>query len=279
MIMEKSNTKQTFYSKFLCAIIVLAFLFFVSNVKAQEGWPQSVESNDGTQISYEVYGSGDLSLVFVNGWSCHSRYWKKQVPFFSKDYKIILIDLAGHGHSGMTREKYSMKSFGEDVKAVVEAAGCQNIILIGHSTGGPVIAEASRLMPAQGKGIIGVDTFENIEYPFSLEELNAMMARFRENFQAGTRQFVQQILNPDTNPLLCEWIIADMAAEPQHVGLSSMEESLLPFVTGEAAKIFDDLHIPVYVVKGDLWPVDFEANQRRCLIPAGRNGTIINTAG
>ena len=260
--MKKSYTKKIFYSKFLCAIIVLAFSCFAFNVKAQESWPHIVESNDGTQISYEVYGSGDPSLVFVHGWSCDSRYWKEQVPFFSEDYRIILIDLAGHGHSGMTREKYSMKSFGEDVKAVVEAAGCQNIILIGHSMGGPVIAEASRLMPGHVKGIIGVETFENIEYPFSLEELNAMMAPFRENFQAGTRQFVQQMLNPDTNPLLCEWIIADMAAAPQHVALSSMEESLLPFVTGEAAKIFDDLHIPVYVVKGDLWPVDFEANRR-----------------
>ena len=260
--MKKGDTKHIFYSRFLCAINVLALLFFASNVKAQTGWPQIVESNDGTQISYEVYGAGDPSLVFVHGWSCDSRYWKKQVPFFSKGYKIILIDLAGHGHSGMTREKYSMKSFGEDVKAVVEAVGCHNVILIGHSMGGAVIAEASRLMPGLVKGIIGVDTFENIEYPFNLEELNAMMTPFRENFQAGTRQFVQQMVNPDTNPPLVEWIIEDMAAAPPHVALSSMEESLLPFVTGEAAIIFDDLDIPVYVVKGDLWPVDFEANRR-----------------
>lgn len=260
--MNKSDTKQIFHSKFLCSITVLAFLCSVSIVEAQTGWPQIVASNDGTQISYEVYGSGDTTLVFVHGWSCDARYWKKQVAIFSQDYKIILIDLAGHGHSGMTREKYSMKSFGEDVKAVVEAEGCQNVILIGHSMGGPVIAETARLMPRLVIGLIGVDTFENIEYPFSLGELNAMMAPFRENFPAGTHQFVQQMLIPDTNPLLREWIVADMAAAPQVIALSSMEESLLPFVTGEAAKIFHDIHIPVFVVKGDLWPVDFEANRR-----------------
>jgi len=101
---------------------------------------KNVKSFDGELISYSVSGKGDLALVFVHGWSCDSRYWMEQVPYFSKKYKVVTIDLAGHGHSGSERSVYSLKSFAEDVKAVVEAVGTQQVILIGHSMDGGVIA-------------------------------------------------------------------------------------------------------------------------------------------
>ena len=34
------------------------------------------------------------------------------------------------------------------------------------------------------------------------------------------------------------------------------------YITGESAKIFDDIRIPVITVNGDMWPVDYEANRR-----------------
>ncbi|WP_163323726.1 alpha/beta fold hydrolase [Draconibacterium mangrovi] len=243
-------------------LIVIGLIFLANTLIAQSNYPKMVASKDGTQISYEVYGTGEPTLVFVHGWSCDARYWQKQVAEFSRNNRIILIDLAGHGHSGMTREKYTMKAFGEDVQAVVEATKSENVILIGHSSGGPVIADAARLMPHRVKGLIGIDTWENIEYPLSSEELNGMMAPFHENFQSGTRQFVQQMLLPAKDTLLNNWIIADMSAAPQRIALSSMEEVLMQSVTGEAAEIFEDIHLPVIVVKGDLWPVDYEANRR-----------------
>ena len=243
-------------------LIVLGCLLLANSLKAQSNYPQMVASKDGTQISYEVYGTGEPTLVFVHGWSCDARYWQKQVSEFAKDYKIILIDLAGHGHSGMTREKYTMKAFGEDVQAVVEATGSQDVLLIGHSMGGPVIAEVAKNIPKRVIGLIGVDTWENIEYPLSRDEYNNMMAPFQENFQKGTQQFVQQMLLPSRDTLLNNWIIEDMSAAPQDVAISSMKEVLIQSVSGYASRIFEEIHLPVIVVKGDLWPVDYEANRR-----------------
>ncbi len=260
--MKKYENKQKLNTYIGWALIIIGLLFLTNTLKAQSNCPHMVTSKDGTYISYEVYGVGEPTLVFVHGWSCDARYWQKQVSYFSKNYKIILIDLAGHGHSAMTREKYTMKAFGEDVQAVVEETESKNVILIGHSFGGAVIAEAARLMLHRVKGLIGVDTYENIEYPLSREEFNGMMTPFRENFQAGTRQFVQQMLLPAKDTLLSNWILADMSSAPQSVALSSMEEYLRQSITGEAAKIFDEIHVPVVAVKGDLWPVDYEANRR-----------------
>ena len=252
--------RSSFISVFV--LILAALLFTVCDAKAQTEWPQVVASKDGTLISYEVYGAGEPTLVFVHGWSCDTRYWRNQIPAFSLEHKVVLLDLAGHGHSGVTRETYSMKAFGEDVLAIIEATGSQNVILIGHSMGGAIIAEAARLMPQRVKGIIGVDTFENIEYPLSREELNMMLTPLQKDFQSGTRQFVQQMLSPNTDAKLREWIIADMSAAPPSIALSAMEELMSQSITGQAAKIFEEIHIPIITVNGDLWPIDYEANRR-----------------
>lgn len=260
--MKKYNTKQKVNTYLSRVLIVVGLLILANALHAQSNYPQLVASKDGTQISYEVYGSGEPTLVFVHGWSCDARYWREQIPEFAKAHKIVVIDLAGHGHSGMTRKNYTMKAFGEDVKAVVEATGSQNVILIGHSMGGTVIAEATRLMPNRVIGLISVDANENIEYPLNQEEFDGMMAPFRDNFQAGTRQFVQHMLIPNGDTILNEWIMADMSAAPQSIALSAMKELLTQSLTGEAATIFDDIKAPVIVVKCDMWPVNYEGNRR-----------------
>ena len=245
----------------LTVLFTILFLA-VGLVQAQTEWPKIVPSKDGTPISYEIYGTGEPTLVFVHGWSCDARYWRAQLPYFSKKYRVVMIDLAGHGHSGSARSKYTMKAFGEDVQTVTEATGSRSVILIGHSMGGAVIAEAARLMPTRVIGLIGIDTLENIEYPMTREELNQMIDPLEKDFEKGSRQFVGGMISSQTDPQLREWILSDMSAAPPAVALSAMNEMMSQYITGESAKIFDEIRIPVVTVNGDLWPINYEANRR-----------------
>ena len=229
---------------------------------AQEDWPQVISSKDGNPISFEICGAGDPTLIFVHGWSCDARYWRKQVPYFSKQHRVVTIDLAGHGHSGSARTKYTMNAFGEDVAAVAKAINSKNVILIGHSMGGSVIAEAARLMPDQVVGLIGVDTLENLEYPITQKEIDQMTVPMKADFNTGSRQFVSQMISPKTDPVLREWILADMSSAPPAVALSALNEMMTLYLTGEAAKVFEEIPIPVFVVNADLWPINYEANRR-----------------
>ncbi|MFC2096668.1 alpha/beta fold hydrolase [Bacteroidota bacterium] len=261
---SKVNPIRKYYkqnaSRFVLIFAVL--LFTCSVVQAQTEWPQMVYSKDGTPISYKVYGNGEPTLVFIHGWSCDSRYWQNQISAFSKNNKIVLVDLAGHGHSGMNRKKYTMEAFGEDVKAVVENMGCQNCILIGHSMGGEVIAEAALLMPERVIGLIGVDTYHDVAYALSQEEFDMMLEPIKEDFQAGTQQFVQSMLLPDTDAQLNEWIKADMSAAPPAAALCAMEELMALSISGEAAQIYDEIRIPIVAVNTDMWPVNIEENRK-----------------
>lgn len=256
------NSKQ--HNKYWPALIgcLLLMILTVGELPAQTIWPHVVLSQDGTPISYEVYGKGEPTLVFVHGWSCDARYWRNQVQQFSLKHRVITLDLAGHGHSGLGRAKYTMLSFGQDVQAVTEATGSHHVILIGHSMGGAVIAEAARLMPNRVIGLIGIDTLENIEYPMAGEELRNMIAPLEKDFRDGSRKFVAEMILPGTDPQLREWILSDISAAPPAVALSAMNEMMSQYVTGEAATIFDKIRIPVVTVNGELWPINYEANRR-----------------
>lgn len=244
-------------------IVSFAFIFFIfTPAHAKNEWPRLAISADGTPISFESYGSGEPTLVFVHGWSCDARYWREQIHHFSKNHRVIVLDLAGHGHSGMGRAQYTMRAFGEDVKAVVEASGSRSVILIGHSMGGSVIAEAARLMADRVIGLVGVDTLQNIEHPMTREELDGMVAPLEKDFRNGCRQFVEAMISPRTDAELREWILADMSAAPPDVALSAMNGMMSQYITGEAARRFEDIRIPVMTVNGDMWPIDYEANRR-----------------
>ena len=227
---EKNYFKPvTRYSISLTSCLFVLFLTFGA-IRAQADWPHVVPSKDGTPISYEIYGAGESTLVFVHGWSCDARYWRAQLPHFAENHRVVMLDLAGHGHSGTTRSQYTMRAFGEDVKAVIEATGSRRIILIGHSMGGSVIAEAARLMPSRVIGLIGIDTLEDIEYPMTREELKRMIAPLEKDFRAGSRQFVEEMISPQTDPQLREWILSDMSAAPPAVALSAMNNMMSQYI-------------------------------------------------
>jgi len=251
----------SFPAVFLAGWMVL-LLLGLGAPRAWAEWPHVAISGDGTSISYETRGQGEITLVFVHGWSCDGRYWRAQVPHFSKKYRVVTLDLAGHGHSGSGRLVYTMLSFGEDVKAVTEAEGSRKVILVGHSMGGSVIAEAARLMPDRVIGLIGIDTLENVEYPMTREELRMMLDPLEKDFVAGTREFAGQMISPRTDQRLREWILSDMSAAPPCVALSAMFEMMSQYVTGEAARVFETIPIPVVTVNGDLWPINYAANRR-----------------
>ncbi|MGE4518209.1 MAG: alpha/beta fold hydrolase [Desulfobacteraceae bacterium] len=264
---EKSGSKYikvlNLIKKNMAGMLVIAAVSLTFRpLHAEPQLPYVTDSKDGTPISYEIIGTGDPCLVFVHGWSCDSRYWRAQTSHFSKKHRVVTLDLAGHGHSGTTRSKYTMLSFGEDVKAAADASGSTSIILIGHSMGGSVIAEAARLMPQKVIGLIGVDTLENIEYPLTQKEFEQMTAPFKKDFRNAARQFVSQMILPSTDSKIRDWILSDMSAAPPSAALSAMTEMMSQYITGSLAEIFDEIHVPVVTVNGDLWPVNFEANRR-----------------
>jgi len=119
--------------------------------------PISAASVDGIPIHSSSAGTGP-TLVFVHGWTCDSTSWAAQVPAFDKKYRVITLDLPGHGKSGSPKDgKFSMDLFARAVEAVRVEANAQRIVLIGHSMGAPVIRQYAHLYPDRVAGLVAVD--------------------------------------------------------------------------------------------------------------------------
>ena len=256
MTHERTTTRSGPFLRFIlgCALVAAG--------AASAGTRGVVPSADGTPIAYEVHGSGELTLILVHGWSCDARYWREQLTHFAARHRVVTVDLAGHGHSGVGREDYTVNSFGEDVRAVADAVGGDQLILVGHSMGGLVIAEAAHLLPGRVLGLIGVDSLHNLDFPVSEEHTAEMIAPLEADFSTACRQFAAAMILPDTDAGLAEWIQADMAAAPPRVALSAMREYMTQWITGAGPALFDELPLPIVAVCADLWPVNAEANRR-----------------
>jgi pimeloyl-ACP methyl ester carboxylesterase len=243
-------------------IFIAVILLMACSVFAGTATLGVARSSDGVPISYSVQGEGAVTLVFVHGWSCDSRYWRMQVPFFEEKCRVVTLDLAGHGHSGFQREIYTLEAFARDVKAVVEDINAERVILIGHSMGGSVIAEAARMMPERVRGLIGVDTLQSVEYKMSQQEFEDQMNAFKDDFMKAADAFVRGMFTGDADGGLVSWVAADVSAAPKQVAMSTYAEAMGPYVAGKAAEVFEGLEMPVRCINSDLWPTDVEGNRR-----------------
>ena len=82
-----------------------------------------VDSN-GTSIHYEIYGSGDHTILFIPTWTLfHSRVYKAQIPYFSEHFRCICYDPRGNGKSDRPENprEHSLNHYIEDVLAVMDA--------------------------------------------------------------------------------------------------------------------------------------------------------------
>jgi pimeloyl-ACP methyl ester carboxylesterase len=120
--------------------------------------PVSAASVDGLKLHSTSAGTGNAALIFVHGWTCDSSSWSAQVPEFATSYRVLTLDLPGHGQSaGPANGKFSLGLFARAVEAVRAEAGVNRVVLIGHSMGAPVIREYARMYPQHVAGLVAVD--------------------------------------------------------------------------------------------------------------------------
>jgi pimeloyl-ACP methyl ester carboxylesterase len=218
----------------------------------------SVLSADNVMIYYDVHGTGDHALVFIHCWCCDRTYWDAQVEEFSKDYKVVTLDLAGHGQSGRNRNDWTMEAFGADVAAVADKLGLNDMILIGHSMGGTVMIEAARLLDLRVTALIGVDNLQKLDQKFSEEDVAKYLANYESDFSGVTYKFIKTLFPPTADTVLADGIAREVASAPKDIALGSFA-SIFRY---DYVKALSDVRIPIRCINSDEYPTDVEGNNR-----------------
>ena len=116
----------------------------------------SAASVDGLAIHSTTTGSGAKTVILVHGWTCDETTWTSQVPELAKTFRVITLDLPGHGKSGMPKQ-FSMDLFARAIEAVRAEARADRVVLAGHSMGTPVVTAYARMFPQRVAGLVFVD--------------------------------------------------------------------------------------------------------------------------
>jgi pimeloyl-ACP methyl ester carboxylesterase len=158
--------------------------------------PLAAASVDNLAIKSSVMGAGE-TIIFVHGWTCDETAWDAQVAHFSKDYRVVTLDLPGHGFSASpAKEDFSMDLFAAAVEAVREEMGGGKVVLVGHSMGGAVIRQYAVNYPEHVAGLVAVDgpldmrTMAGINFgELTLEQRRGMVESM---FVEGTTQDIRE---------------------------------------------------------------------------------------
>jgi pimeloyl-ACP methyl ester carboxylesterase len=107
-------------------------------MRAREPDTDGYVDRDGFKLHWEVFGDGEPTVFLLPTWSIvHSRFWKAQVPYLARHYRVLTFDGRGNGRSDRPElaAAYSEREFAADTLAVMDATATRRAVLVSLSCG------------------------------------------------------------------------------------------------------------------------------------------------
>ncbi len=167
------------------------------------------------------------TLVFLHGFGGQAAQWRYQLQKFSRDNRVIALDLRGHGRSDKPLSAYDMTEIQTDLKAALEMLKAQEpFTLVGHSFGGAIATEFALHHPGRLERLILVATSGEFK-------LNPLY-RFALNLPVNLLRFI--------GPFTRSWLSA-----PPHVLKPFYHNNLSRFYGWD---LYPRLEVPTLVIRG-----------------------------
>jgi pimeloyl-ACP methyl ester carboxylesterase len=97
-----------------------------------------VIERDGVRVAWERYGTGSPTILLLPTWSIiHSRFWKAQIPYLSRHFRVVTFDGRGNGRSDRPArtDHYTTEAFADDALAVLDATATSTAVIVSLSMG------------------------------------------------------------------------------------------------------------------------------------------------
>lgn len=104
------------------------------------------------EIAYSDMGLGE-PIVLLHGFCGSMAYWDKVKEKLSMNYRVILVDLRGHGQSNSNVYPFTIDDMAKDIKELLESLQVGKVYLFGHSLGGYITLSLLEHYPEKIKGI------------------------------------------------------------------------------------------------------------------------------
>ncbi len=175
----------------ICSAALSSILFGFSQTPKKA----EVVSLDGSNVYYEVYGKGE-PLFLLHGYTASTKIWLEFVSAYQKNFEVYLVDLKGHGKSGMFKETLSIKSAAVDLDKLIRYLKLDTIKAIGLSYGGDILFQLALLHPGLIKSMISIGacgSWNSKDYPdwidnFSNKKIDSTNLKWIQSQQTSEAQ-------------------------------------------------------------------------------------------
>ena len=228
---------------------------------------------DGMRLFYEVYGEGEETVFLLPTWSLvHSRFWKMQIAYLARHFRVLTMDGLGNGRSDRCRdpERYGAAAFARDCLAAMDASDTERAVIVGWSRGAQYLLELARLAPERvaGTAFIGplfpytASQWSLLLHPLSLSfafqrraPVNRWWARmnavhWRESYPEFAEWFVSRSL-PEAHSTKAVEDGVGWALETDPETLSATAGGHIHRHRRTLRRLAQDLPGPVLVISGD----------------------------
>lgn len=159
-----------------------------------------LKSTSGIDWHYDVAGEG-AHLLFIHGWGVDKKIWRQQLKFFSKYYRVMTIDLPGHGKSSWT--KIGLDEMVRDIRFLLEKTGFSDVTMIGSSLGGLVALKFYELYPSRVQRLIFVGSVPKFsktkDYPHGLDiaKMRKLGGQLKSDYPSIVNIFFRSLFTRD----------------------------------------------------------------------------------
>lgn len=202
------------------------------------------------QVYYTLRGAG-AAVVFLHGYLESKEIWDSFVRRLEEDYRILCIDLPGHGKSGVWGDIHHMEDLATLVREVMDAEGIQKAGMVGHSMGGYVTMAFADQFPERLGGYV---LFHSTCFADS-EEKKLNRDREVSLVRCGKKH---QIVNVNIPKAFADNHVSSMRDElafAQNIALSSPDPGVIALLNGMKARrdlsgVLADASLPVMLIGG-----------------------------
>jgi len=113
---------------------------------ASLSWEHKYVKANSVQLHYVTQGSGKL-LILLHGLFEFWYSWRHQLPYLSREFKVVVPDLRGYNDSDKPRNGYDLDTLSSDISALIHTLGYEKAHVVGHDWGGAIAWHLARSFP------------------------------------------------------------------------------------------------------------------------------------